>query len=95
MPESSQRLLSELREKGSPVLTFVEEACRLDRGAFTSTETLFEAWKRFCDERELSVGKVEDFVTALKSAVPELTQHRQRVNDKQQRGFKGIAVVAV
>ncbi len=90
MPESSQLILDELRETGSPVLAFLEERCDLQRDAFTSTEALFASWEAFCKEHSFACGKVEDFVIALKSAAPELVKDRQYVDKQQVRGFKGI-----
>ena len=92
MPDSSKKLLTELRETGSPLLTFVENQCHLDKNSFTSTETLFKTWQTFCLENDLTVGKVDDFVLALKSAAPELQKDRQSINGKQTRGFTGIKI---
>ncbi len=95
MPESSKHLLSELRETGSPVLTFVEKCCHLDKQAFTATERLWEKWKdSFCPEHDLKAGERDAFITALKSAFPELRKDRQSVSGKQVRGFVGIQIKA-
>ena len=90
MPESSQLILDELRETGSPVLAFLEERCDLQRDGFTPTEALFASWEAFCNEHSFPRGKIEDFVIALKSAAPELVKDRQQVDKQQVRGFKGI-----
>ena len=93
LPDSSRAVLNELREKGSPVLTFVEEQCQLDPVAFTPTDALFRAWKVFCTERELPPGTVEQLVDALRSACPELRRDRRTTGKEKQRGFVGIKVV--
>ena len=94
LPDSSKQILSELRETGSPVLTFIEEVCKLDKQSFTSTDILFKTWEQFCTDRDLPVGKVEDFITALKSAVPEIKKDRPTIDGKQIRGFNGIGIIA-
>jgi hypothetical protein len=40
----------------------------------------------------MSPGKLEDFVTALRSAAPELRKSRRLQGDQQLRGFDGIKV---
>ena len=95
MPDSSKQVLSDLRETGSPVLTFVKECCRLDKQAFAATERLWERWKNcFCPEHDLKPGEKDAFVAALKSAFPELAKDRQCVGGKQVRGFVGIEIKA-
>jgi P4 family phage/plasmid primase-like protien len=95
MPDSSKQVLSDLRETGSPVLTFVKECCQLDKQAFTPTERLWEKWKDcFCADHDLKAGEKDAFITALKSAFPELRKERQSVGGKQVRGFMGIQIKA-
>jgi len=94
LPESSQHVLSELRETGSPVLRFVQQACQVEKDAFTATETLFKAWQRFSEEREMKAGDKDTFITALKSTLPELRKDRQTVDGTQRRGFIGIKIKA-
>lgn len=90
LPEASKTLLAEQREKGSPVLTFVEDRCALEAGVFTATAKLFDAWGNWCSERELTPGKLEDFVAALTTAAPELTKARKTEGKTQVRGFNGV-----
>jgi P4 family phage/plasmid primase-like protien len=95
MPDASKQVLSDLRETGSPLLTFVKECCQLDKKAFTATERLWEKWKDyFCPEHDLKAGEKDAFVAALKSAFPELRKDRQSVAGKQVRGFVGIEIKA-
>jgi P4 family phage/plasmid primase-like protien len=93
MPDSSKQVLSDLRETGSPILTFIKECCQLDKKAFTATERLWERWKDyFCPEHDLKAGEKDAFVAAIKSAFPELRRDRQSVAGKQVRGFVGIEI---
>ena len=95
LPESSKQVLNELRETGSPALTFIGEKCLLEKDSFTPTDMLFNAWESFCIGHDVTIGKKEDFVTALKTAAPELKKDRQRIGGSNPiRGFAGIKLIA-
>ena len=93
LPQASKDMLDELRERGSPVLSFLEKNYTRKPGGFSSTADLFKQWQAFCDDNNFECSNVVTFAASLKVAAPYLRQSQRREDGKRQRGFSGISKI--
>ena len=70
LPDVSKRILDDIRASGSPVQTFIKEVCKIEPDAFTPTDDLWKVWTRFCHDRHIPTGGLEDFIPARKLPPP-------------------------
>lgn len=73
---------------------FVSACCLLEEGAFASTETLHEAYLRFCAQQgQEAIADRAAFSKALKSCLGEKIQaHKKRVGGVPLNGYFGICL---
>lgn len=90
MPQSGQALASEMEDLGSPTLAFVREYCEVGPGYTANKKMLYKSYCGWCDEN--GRGKPSDavFHKNLKSAVPGLSERRERVNGGRIRVIHGL-----
>jgi putative DNA primase/helicase len=93
-PDAGKAMIGELADLASPVGAFVRERCRVGPGCQIERSTLFEAWKRWCDEQGREhAGNAIVFGRDLRAAVPALgdAQPRSETGDRV-RVYEGICL---
>jgi len=91
-PKSGLSLLDAMKERSSPIISFVEQQCVLDAAAEIKISELFEAWKEWCEEEGYSGnGNKSKFSSELQTTYPQITTKRPREGDgRRTRMFSGI-----
>jgi putative DNA primase/helicase len=92
-PKSARELIQELEELGSPILSFIRERCKVGAGHSVSVDSLFRAWKNWCESNGQHEGDKQSFGRDLRAAVPGLKTTQPRVDRKQTRTYQGIRLV--
>lgn len=92
-PKSGLTLLETMKERSSPIISFVEQRCVLDASAEIPISEMFEAWKEWLEEEGYSGrGNKSKFSSELQTTFPQITTTRPRVGNSRMRHFKGITV---
>jgi putative DNA primase/helicase len=77
MPSSSEEVVQAIDELSSPVSAFVRDWCVVGSGHRTSVDSLYEAWKQWCDaEGRQMVSTKQSFGRDLAAAVAGVTRRR-------------------
>ncbi|MBA7590880.1 hypothetical protein ES708_33022 [subsurface metagenome] len=90
--ELSPDEIAEWHQKASdPIYAFVEDACEADPEAWISKDDLYDAFLKYCDEKNIPrIGK-ESFGRALKNAKNvHVTFQRRGPRGTQTTGWVGI-----
>jgi putative DNA primase/helicase len=95
-PESGTELVQELEDLASPINTFIRERCIVAPGKEVRVDTLFDAWKAWCEAQGRDhPGTAQTFGRDLRAAAPGIKRTRRRVApDSEQRiaWYEGIAL---
>lgn len=84
---------SEIKEDMFPLAKFVQDACELKEGVDTTTSDLYAVYKWWCTNHGVKNPMTEiGFSKSLRNSDLPITAVRMYINDKRQRGFKGIYV---
>jgi phage/plasmid-associated DNA primase len=91
-PASAREAIQELEDLGSPVSAFTRERCTVAPGRSVPVQTLYDAWKAWCEAqgRDHS-GTVQTFGRDLRAVVPGLKVTQPR-SAGQARVYEGIAL---
>lgn len=90
-PEASEEALRELEDLGSPVGAFLRDRCEVGAGYTVSVETLYAAWKDWCDDQGRDhPGMVQTFGRDLRAALPGLRLSRPRDKSDRVRTYEGL-----
>ena len=93
-PASGRELADELDDLSSPVGAFVAEMCVLDPNRSCSVESLFMAWKKWCEDNgKDSVGEKSTFGRSLRASVPSIKRTQPTVSGKRVRAYTGIDLI--
>lgn len=91
-PKSSEEMIQQIRDLGSPHSVFVRERCRLGPAESCLISVLYDAWVVWCqDNGRTHYGAIQDFGKEIRSAFPELTESRSRLDNRSRR-YQGITV---
>jgi len=90
LPASVQDVVQEIEDLSSPVSAFVREACVVGPGHRVSVDSLYDAWKRWCEqEGRQAVCTKQTFGRDLAAAVAGITRRR---GTAMQPFYEGIAL---
>lgn len=90
MPTSVRDVVQEIEDLSSPVSAFVRDTCSVGPGHRISVDSLYEAWKRWCeDEGRQAVTTKQTFGRDLAAAIPGISRRR---GTAQQPFYEGIAL---
>ena len=79
LPQSSQDVVQELEDLGSPVGAFVRDCCVIGPGREVQVKTMFEAWTDWCkDQGRDQPGTAAVFGRNLRAAVPGIKTRGRR-----------------
>lgn len=94
-PPSGQALLDQMKELASPIQTFVSENCELDPKAEITKYALYQAYKLWAEDRNLSPGSAATFGRDLSAAFPDIVDYRpNKKGSPRQRAYQGINLQA-
>lgn len=78
-PSSSREAVRELEDLGSPVGAFLRDRCTITPGASVAVDTLYAAWRAWCDDGGRDrPGNVQTFGRDLRAAVPGVRVEQPR-----------------
>jgi putative DNA primase/helicase len=90
MPTSVRDVVQEIEDLSSPVSAFVRDACIVGAGHRVSVDSLYDAWKRWCDdEGRQAVTTKQTFGRDLAAAIAGISRRR---GTAQQPFYEGIAL---
>jgi putative DNA primase/helicase len=90
-PRCGTSLIEDLEDLTSPVGAFVREVCEVGPGHEIEVQTLFNRWKRWCEEKgRRESGTEQSFGRDLRAAVPALDIRRPRREDDRVRVYVGL-----
>ena len=94
-PATAADLIEELSDLSSPISAFIRDRCRVDAAEDVSIDTLYRAWRRWCDDEGRDhPGTKQWFSKDLRAAVPSLATVQRRVGGgERERFFAGIGLV--
>ena len=82
MPSAVEDVVQEIEDLSSPVAAFVRDRCIVGPGYRISTNSLYDAWKQWCDDegRQL-VSTKQTFGRDLAAAAPGVTRRRGTIEN--------------
>ncbi len=81
-------------KSASPIVAFVTDCCTLEAEAWTSKDTIYGAYKEFCDLTGMPIKGKENFGRALAGSIygNQVKSDRQRVMGELTHGWKGLRI---
>jgi putative DNA primase/helicase len=90
-PNSAREEQRHLEDLASPIGAFVRDRCEVGPAFEVETDTLWEAWKRWCDgEGRERPGTKAVFARNLRATVPGLTAIRPRDGEGRFHAYRGV-----
>jgi putative DNA primase/helicase len=90
VPASVQEVVQEMEDLSSPVSAFVRDACIVGTGHRVPVDSLYEAWREWCErEGRDAVTTKQTFGRDLNAAVPGLERRR---GSAQRPFYEGITL---
>lgn len=93
-PDAGAGMIGELADLASPVGAFVRERCQVGSGCQIERSTLFDAWKRWCEEQGREhPGDSATFGRNLRAVVPALGDAQPRTDTGDRvRVYEGLCL---
>jgi putative DNA primase/helicase len=85
-PESARDAMQDLEDLASPVSAFLRDKCVTGPNRRVPIQTIWDAWRAWCDVQSSHHGTKQTFGRDLSAAVPGLRRVRPR-DDDGQRGY--------
>lgn len=92
-PKVVRKTLAEYRRANNPVVAFVEDCCKLDPHISTGKNTLYEQYKKYCDEYGFRAASASTFFKELYAAYSKLESARPRIDRGRENVVEGIVLV--
>src|SRR5262249_33794965 len=89
---SADEAIVTMRDLASPVAAFVREKCEVGMDREVEVDTLYAAYKTWCEETEHPKLSKALFGRDLRAAMPAIRRIRQRDGDNRQYIYAGIAI---
>jgi len=90
--ESADEAVITMRDLASPVAAFVREQCEVNPAKEVEVETLYTAYKTWCEVNEHRKASRELFGRDLRAAVPAIRKERPRDKAKRHYTYSGITL---
>jgi putative DNA primase/helicase len=91
-PASGVETARRMVELSSPVTAFVEDRCEVGATKNVAKGTLFELWRRWCDDSGHEPGSVATFGRNLMAAYPDIRSSRPREAGGRANFYTGIGM---
>lgn len=90
-PASAFDAVQELEDLSSPVKTFISDRCELNPTYEIECQTLFTAWKEWCQTQGRDhVGTIQTLGRDLRAAAPDVKSAQHREGEERIRVYTGI-----
>jgi putative DNA primase/helicase len=91
-PAASQDAIRELEDLGSPVGAFIRDECVIGPEYWIPCDTLYEAWRSWCEEHGRRASSAQIFGRDLRAAYPSTKVVQPRsVDGSRYRAYQGLA----
>lgn len=88
-PASVRELQKDMEDMTSPVSTFVRDCCILELGAKVSVQSLYDAWRHWCEQDGRTTPTTKTiFGRDLRAAFPQLRRHGNGVFGRSYGGIR-------
>lgn len=92
-PEASQSAMRDLEDLSSPVGAFVRDECKIGPDCRVPCDTLYQAWKQWCEDHGHQAGSTQLFGRNLAAAFPQIrTVRPEDSTGKRFRAYNCIAL---
>jgi putative DNA primase/helicase len=91
-PASGAETAARVVELSSPVTAFVQEQCVVNPRQAVAKRTLFEAWRRWCQDSGNEPGSIGTFGRNLLAAFPDVRSSRPRDGEARVLTYLGIGL---
>lgn len=92
IPQSSTRIVTDLRHVTSPVVQFVHECCFVNSNAVTPELMLYDCWRNWCREHSLTAGMRLKFASRLMMSIPTVKTAHDVVNGEKVMRYVGLGL---
>jgi putative DNA primase/helicase len=92
VPQSSVDSVTALQDLVSPVSAFVRDRCIVEAGHETATDSIFAAWKEWCEDNGHRPGNTQTFGRDLRAVAPSLRATQHRTETGRYRAYQGITL---
>lgn len=92
-PQVVREALAAYQRANNPVVAFVEDCCNLDTEFATTKDTLYEAYKGYCEDYGFKPGSLSTFFRELYAQYPSLVSARPRTETGREHTVEGIVLV--
>ena len=89
-PQAAGDAVRQLEDMSSPVAAFLRERCDVGPLFEVDKQTLFEAWRVWCDHQGLHAGSSAVFGRELIAAEPQVRTIRPGSRDDRRRAYRGV-----
>lgn len=89
-PSASQDAIRDLEDLGSPIGAFVRDRCQIGPGFDVPVDSLYQAWRSWCDEGGRRPTSIQVFGRDLRAAYPGIGRTRPRDGEDRARRYRGI-----
>lgn len=93
-PESMRDIQDEYHRLTSPLKAFIDDRCIVGLREVSPCNTIYSAWKSWCEEQGLKAGKVNGFGKKLRAAVPMLDRFRPGTGSDRDWWYSGVSLRA-
>ena len=90
-PQSGVEAIQQLEDLSSPISAFIRDTCDIGRNRVES-ETLWAAWKTWCEGDNRRPGTKAVFGRDLRAAVPTVKRVRPRSDETRPYVYEGIGL---
>lgn len=77
-PSSGARAIEQMEDLVSPIAAFIREECVTDANVSVPVESLWAAWRRWCEDQNRGAGTKATFGRNLSAALPTIKKERPR-----------------
>lgn len=92
-PASGAEAARELAELSSPIIAFLRERCTIGPGRMVSVDSLYDAWRQWCEENGRDhPGTKQAFGRDLAAALPHLRVSQRRLGGRLIRVYEGVGL---
>lgn len=92
-PDSGKDAIQQLEDLSSPISAFIRERCSVGSDQRVEVDTLWAAWKEWCDEDNRHPGTKALFGRDLKAAAPTLRKIRSKEDASRFHVYQGIGLL--
>jgi putative DNA primase/helicase len=91
-PESGGDLREAMDDLSSPVLAFIKDCCIVDDRCSIRTDSMYSAWRQWCETAGREPTAENTFGRDLLAAVPRLKRVQPREGEHRYRAYQGIGL---